>query len=229
MAREALAPGGPAFKAVADRFPGVVSDGLVDRAALAALVFEDPDARRDLEAIVHPVVRRGVAELVRAHVGDLVVVEIPLLVETESAGADVPSSDGGGGESVPAVSAPPRRPSPPPGDGGARGTDLPGSGQPDSERPDSERVSFDRVVVVDVPEAVAVARVVAGRGWSSEAAWDRVRAQASRDARRRRADFVVDNSGDVAGLDREIERLWQWLLAGAPRRTGRDASVAGAS
>lgn len=207
LAREALAPGGAALAAMARRFPAVVSGGVVDRAALASLVFDDPAARRDLEAIVHPVVRRGLMEFARAHAGDLVVVEIPLLVETESEAAGAPSSDPGGERGRSAATGAPLRPGPP------AGPDL------DRAAPDrsgSGRVAFDRVVVVDVPEAMAVARVVAGRGWSSEAAWARVRAQASREARRARADFVVDNGGDVAGLEREIERLWQWLVAGAP-------------
>lgn len=86
LAREALAPGTPGCAAVAARFGSVVmaGDGTVDRAALAARVFADRDERADLEAIVHPVVRLGIAEVLRAHAEtqDVVVVDSPLLIET---------------------------------------------------------------------------------------------------------------------------------------------------
>jgi dephospho-CoA kinase len=59
LAREVTAPGRPELTAIRARFgEGVVSAaGVLDRAALAALVFSDEDALRDLEAIVHPGVR----------------------------------------------------------------------------------------------------------------------------------------------------------------------------
>ncbi len=87
LAREALAPGTPGVRAVADRFgPGVIgADGRVDRRALGALVFADDRARRDLEAIVHPDVRRRLdtwmAERTAAGAA-VAIVEIPLLFET---------------------------------------------------------------------------------------------------------------------------------------------------
>ncbi len=86
LAREAVIAGSPGFAAVRARFgDGVVAaDGSLDRAALAAIVFADDDARSDLEAIVHPEVRRGIAEAVVEHAetDDVVVVDSPLLYET---------------------------------------------------------------------------------------------------------------------------------------------------
>lgn len=86
LAREAVEPGTSAFDAVVARFgDGVLgSDGSLDREALATIVFADDVARTDLEAIVHPVVRRAIAETVAAHAGtdDVVVVDSPLLIET---------------------------------------------------------------------------------------------------------------------------------------------------
>jgi dephospho-CoA kinase len=86
LAREAVEPGTPGFDAVVDRFGhGVVTPGgSIDRPALAALVFSDERARADLEAIVHPEVRRRIAETVAAHADgdDVVVVDSPLLFET---------------------------------------------------------------------------------------------------------------------------------------------------
>ena len=55
----------------------------LDRARLGQIVFADPEARRDLERIIHPAVRARAAELERAAPTDAVVVHvIPLLVET---------------------------------------------------------------------------------------------------------------------------------------------------
>ena len=86
LAREAVKPGTSGFDAVVARFGvGVLgSDGSLDREALASIVFADDVARADLEAIVHPVVRRAIAESVAAHAGtdDVVVVDSPLLIET---------------------------------------------------------------------------------------------------------------------------------------------------
>ena len=70
---------------------------------------------------------------------------------------------------------------------------------------------YSGIVVVDTPLEVAVERLVAHRGFSEADAWARVAAQATREQRLARADFVVDNSSDEAHLDREVERLWRWL------------------
>jgi len=86
LAREAVAPGTPGHDAVVARFGADVlaPGGEVDREALAAIVFADPAARRDLEAIVHPEVRRLFAEGCEAHrdTEAVVVFSAPLLVET---------------------------------------------------------------------------------------------------------------------------------------------------
>jgi dephospho-CoA kinase len=90
LAREVVAPGTPGLAAVVERFgAGVLHpDGTLDRAALGRIVFADPVARADLEAIVHPAVRARAAELAAAAPPDALVVQvIPLLVETGQAGA----------------------------------------------------------------------------------------------------------------------------------------------
>jgi dephospho-CoA kinase len=88
LAREVLEPGQPACEAVVRRFGrGIIDDrGEIDRRALAALIFDDVDARHALEAIVHPTVYDAIAhwfdEL--GHRGDapMAVADIPLLFET---------------------------------------------------------------------------------------------------------------------------------------------------
>jgi dephospho-CoA kinase len=89
LAREVVAPGTSGLAAVTEEFGTSVltPQRALDREALGALVFADPDARRRLEAIVHPRVRRRAAELeAAAGPGAVVVHDIPLLVETGQAG-----------------------------------------------------------------------------------------------------------------------------------------------
>jgi dephospho-CoA kinase len=85
LAREAVEPGTPGYGEVVELFgPAVVaSGGELDRKALAAVVFADPAARRDLEGIVHPEVWRRFAEGAEAHreTDRVVVLSAPLLVE----------------------------------------------------------------------------------------------------------------------------------------------------
>jgi dephospho-CoA kinase len=85
LAREVVEPGTPGLAAVVERFGvGVLTDdGRLDREALGRIVFTDPDARRELEAIIHPAVRGRAAEIEATAAPDAVVVHvIPLLVET---------------------------------------------------------------------------------------------------------------------------------------------------
>ena len=88
IAREVVEPGTPGLDAVVAAFGRDVltAEGALDRPALAAVVFADPDARRRLDGIVHPLVRARAAELVAAAPPDAVVVQdVPLLVETGQA------------------------------------------------------------------------------------------------------------------------------------------------
>ena len=86
LAREVVEPGTPGLAAVVARFgPGVVTgDGALDRRALAGLVFGDPPALADLNAIVHPPVRAAIDDRLAELAGTdaVVVLEIPLLVES---------------------------------------------------------------------------------------------------------------------------------------------------
>jgi len=87
LARDVVAPGTGGLAAIAARFgPGVIdARGALDRKALAAIVFADAEARRDLEAIVHPPVAAATDAWFSSldpasHV--LAVADIPLLFET---------------------------------------------------------------------------------------------------------------------------------------------------
>jgi dephospho-CoA kinase len=74
--------GGPLVDTIGRRFPGTVSDGLLDREHLARIVLEDPRELAALEAIVHPEVHAARERFVAAHADALMVLfEIPLLFE----------------------------------------------------------------------------------------------------------------------------------------------------
>ena len=161
IAREVVARGTPGLAAVVEEFgPDLLTpDGDLDRAAMGAVVFADPDARRRLEAIIHPLVHRRSAELEAAAPEHAVVVhDIPLLAE----------SDGAAG-------------------------------------------SFDAVIVVDVPPEVQVSRMVGDRGWTREDAGSRIAAQATREERLAIATHVVDNTGSLADLRRQVEAIHEEL------------------
>ncbi len=88
LAREAVEPGSPGLEAIAERFgSGVIAaDGTLDRPALAAIVFADPAALTDLNAITHPAIWELAAARERAAGPDAIVVhDNPLLVEMGAA------------------------------------------------------------------------------------------------------------------------------------------------
>lgn len=88
IARDVVRPGGPAYEGIVLAFgPSVVSaDGTLDRRALAARVFADETARRRLNALTHPHIRRLMAEeAARLTAGPghpVIVFDIPLLLDT---------------------------------------------------------------------------------------------------------------------------------------------------
>ena len=165
IAREVVEPGGRAYDAVIERFgPDILApDGTIDRPALAAIVFGDEKARKDLNDLTHPAVGAVMAERMaaEAETDHVVVLDIPLLAE------------------------------------GGR----------------NRRSGMLGVLVVDVPEEIAVARLVGSRGMDEADARARIAAQASREQRRAIADVVIDNSGSMAELEAEVDRAWAWIEA----------------
>jgi len=180
IARDVVAPGGPAYQPLVDRFGAdiLIPDGSIDRPALAAVVFSDRAALADLNAITHPAIGAEMLARRTALAGrDLVaVLAIPLL-------------------------GPSHR----------------------------DTVRLHAVVVVDCPTAVAIDRLVIGRGLERGDAEARVAAQITREERNAQADFVVDNGGDLDQLDGEVQRLWAWLAErhDARRRGASTGSVEG--
>ncbi len=87
LAREVIERGTEGFDLVVARFgDAILKDGEIDRAALARIVFDDPNKRLALEEIIHPRVRdRYQTILANAGASAVVVNQIPLLAETDGA------------------------------------------------------------------------------------------------------------------------------------------------
>lgn len=90
ITREVQQPGSPLLSELAEAFGSQVlgEDGALDRAAVAKIVFEDPEALKKLNAIVHPAVGREMNEriLAQRETDHVVILDIPLLTENPREG-----------------------------------------------------------------------------------------------------------------------------------------------
>jgi len=84
VARDVVAPGQPALGLITQRFGDkvVAADGKLDRARLRQIVFDNPQARRDLEAILHPRIRQSMRQQLDALSTPYAILSVPLLQET---------------------------------------------------------------------------------------------------------------------------------------------------
>nr|WP_241093828.1 dephospho-CoA kinase [Xanthomonas sp.] len=82
-ARTVVAPGHPALAQIATRFGAAIlrEDATLDRAALRQRIFDDPLARRDLEAITHPAIRLLLERTCREAASPYAIAAVPLLTE----------------------------------------------------------------------------------------------------------------------------------------------------
>ena len=86
LAREVVAAGSPGLAAIQQRFGDAVlaADRSLDRGALGEIVFSDPEARRDLEAITHPLIGARTRALLESAAPERILVhDVPLLVEKD--------------------------------------------------------------------------------------------------------------------------------------------------
>ncbi|HWH76330.1 MAG TPA: dephospho-CoA kinase [Candidatus Binatus sp.] len=86
LSREVVEPGQDGWKEIVAKFGSEIlqPDQTLDRQKLRAIIFNNPDARKDLEAIIHPRVRALAAKRIREHADagyDIIVYEVPLLFE----------------------------------------------------------------------------------------------------------------------------------------------------
>ena len=157
-ARDAVAPGSDGLAEVVAEFGTGVLDatGQLDRPAMRRRVFADADARKRLEAIIHPRVREALRDLCRAATSAYAIASIPLLAE------------GGGREAYPWL---------------------------------------QRILVVDVPDAVQLARLLQRDAIDEDLARTMIAAQASRQQRLAIADDVLVNGGALDALPSQVEAL----------------------
>jgi dephospho-CoA kinase len=87
LAREVIERGSPGYEEVITAFgDSILSEGQIDRAKLAAVVFKEVDLRKKLESIIHPLVREAAEKLAKNFPsGAILVNQIPLLVESDGA------------------------------------------------------------------------------------------------------------------------------------------------
>jgi dephospho-CoA kinase len=87
LSREVVAPGSALLRQITDHFSMQVqsSDGTLNRQELRKRIFEDPEQRKWLEALLHPAIRELTDARSEAATGPYVIVAIPLLVETDGA------------------------------------------------------------------------------------------------------------------------------------------------
>ncbi len=158
VAREVVAPQSDGLLAVARIWPQVVRNGVLDRAALADIVFNDAAARDRLNALLHPHIRRLALERERhAGAGQPIVHVVPLLFET--------------------------------------GYDR----------------LVDKSVVVVAPLEARIARVVERDRSDEGRVRARMDAQADPEVARRRADFVIENDGDLNHLRERTRAVYDAL------------------
>ena len=160
IAHELTGPGGAAIPEIRKRFgiEFVDSTGAMDRKRMREQAFSDPDEKKRLEALLHPLIRAESARRVEAAIvtksGPYVVLVVPLLIE--SAGY-------------------------------------------------RERVG--RVLVVDCPEALQVARVRQRSELPEPDIRSIIASQIQRESRLKAADDVIDNSGTIAALQQQVQKL----------------------
>jgi dephospho-CoA kinase len=163
LAREAVAPNSDGLLAIAHVWPQYIRGGALDRAALAEVVFSDPQALNRLNEIVHPFVRRLAKEReARAKPNQIVVHVVPLLFE---------------------------------------------SGYIDM---------VDKSLIVIAPAEQRIERVVERDHTDAAHVLARMKTQIDPKEARARADYVIDNDGDVAHL-RERTRAVYDALTGIAR------------
>lgn len=84
IARSLTEPGGAAMPALRARFGSLIVDntGALNRIAMRGLVYANPEAKQQLEAILHPLIREEVERQTMACATEVVVLDVPLLVES---------------------------------------------------------------------------------------------------------------------------------------------------
>jgi len=172
-ARRVVARGMPALQRIAEHFGSdiLLADGELDRRQLRQLVFSNPDDRRWLEQLTHPLIRQDIEMQISAATGPYVILESPLLLET------------------------------------------------------SQHQDVQRVLVVDVPESLQIARACRRDDTSEAQIRAIIDSQISRRKRLARADDVIDNSGSLESLSKQVTALHRFYVELARQREQDNAEA----
>lgn len=169
VSRIVVMPGQPALQAIAETFGAEMlqPDGQLDRRRMRERVFNDPAARKQLEAITHPAIRAHMREWLDAQTGPYCLLSVAILVET------------------------------------------------------GMRNLVDRVLVVDVPETLQLARLQQRDGIDLTLAQGMLAAQSSRANRLQAADDVLENTGSPPQTVAAVQQLHHFYLNLAQRNEPR--------
>lgn len=155
MARVVVEPGQPALDKIAGHFGSdmLTGEGELNRPALRATIFSDPDAKRWLEGLLHPLINKALSERLAAAQSPYALLVSPLLFET------------------------------------------------------SQDALVDRVLVVDAPEALQLARASQRDGADPKQIEAIMATQMNREDRLAKADDVIVNHGSMTELEQRVAAL----------------------
>jgi dephospho-CoA kinase len=165
IARDVVEPGQPPLERLIERFGRTIltADGHLDRPALRNIVFSDPKARADLEALTHPAIGAAMEAQSAAAGGPYQILVIPLLIEKNLVS------------------------------------------------------HVDRVLVIDCEEALQLRRLRERDGTKGPDAQAILNAQATRAARLKAADDVINNDADITAVRNQVAALHARYLEFAAR------------
>ena len=159
-ARAVVEPGSKTLEEIARHFGSdiLLTDGTLDRRKLRTLIFDNETERKWLEALLHPLIRQWIAERINLAKSPYVILESPLLLET------------------------------------------------------NQHQMVDKVIVVDVPEEIQVQRYLQRDGGTEKQVRAIIAAQMPRQARLKKADYIVDNTGSRELLSQQVSSLHKEFL-----------------
>lgn len=157
VSRDLVTPGSPALTALVARFGNHIlnKDGALIRERLRGVIFTDPEAKRWVEQLLHPLIRTAIIERINRSSSLWLLLVAPLLLETDA------------------------------------------------------YEFVDRVLVVDIPEAVQLTRTMLRDNATKDEVTRIMQSQLARGRRLAAADDIVDNTGDTLQLQEQLLRLKQ--------------------
>lgn len=165
--RAVVEPGMPALASIASHFAVaniILADGQLNRPLLREIIFSDAAEKKWLETLLHPLIRDWIIGQLQAASGDYVILESPLLFETD------------------------------------------------------QHQLVDTSLLVDIPVELQLARAGSRDGNDAEQIQRIIDAQMSREDKRARADWVLDNSQSLDSLEGSVLELHHQFVDRATRK-----------